>query len=61
MQDQAEGGELVILAFAVGLPDLAAVAVADLSAEAMAEFLDGELPVHPPPVAAVDRVDERER
>ena len=30
VEDQAERGELVFLAFAVGLPDLAAVAVADL-------------------------------
>ena len=33
VEDQAEGGELIFLAFAVGLPDLAAVAVADLAAE----------------------------
>jgi hypothetical protein len=30
VEDQAEGGELIFLAFAIGLPDLAAVAVADL-------------------------------
>ena len=30
VEDQAERGELVFLAFAVGLPDLAAVALADL-------------------------------
>jgi hypothetical protein len=52
--DQAEGGELNFLAFAIGLPDLAAVAVADLAAEAMAGFLPGELPAHPPLVAAVN-------
>src|ERR1035441_1537897 len=46
VEDQAEGGELMFLAFAVGLPDLAAVAVADLAAEAVAGFLHGELPVH---------------
>jgi hypothetical protein len=49
------------LAFAVALADLAAVAVADLAGEAVAGFLHGELPVHPPLVGAVDRVDEREQ
>jgi hypothetical protein len=29
VEDQAEGGDLVFLAFAIGLPDLAAVAVAE--------------------------------
>jgi hypothetical protein len=38
VEDQAEGGELNFLAFAIGLPDLAAVAVADLAAEAVAGF-----------------------
>ena len=61
VEDQAEGGELIFLAFAIGLPDLAAVAVADLAAEAVAGFLHGELPVHPPLVAAVNGVDEREQ
>jgi len=37
------------------------VAVADLAAEAVAGFLHGELPVHPPLVAAVNGVDEREQ
>jgi hypothetical protein len=61
VEDQAQGGELVFLAFAVGLADLAAVAVADLAGEAVAGFLHGELSVHPPLVGAVDRVDEREQ
>jgi hypothetical protein len=61
VEDQAEGGELIFLAFAIGLPDLAAVAVADLAGEAVAGFLHGELPVHPPLAAAVNGVDEREQ
>jgi hypothetical protein len=36
------------------------VAVADLAAEAVAGFLHGESPVHPPLVAVVNGVDERD-
>jgi hypothetical protein len=61
VEDQAERGELIFLAFAVGLPDLTAVAVADLSAQAVAGFLHGQLPVHAPLIGAVDRVDERQK
>jgi hypothetical protein len=60
VEDQAQGGELIFLAFAVGLSDLAAVAVADFPAESVPGFLHGQLPVHPPLVGAVDRVDERQ-
>jgi hypothetical protein len=37
------------------------VAVADPAAEAVAGFLHGELPVHPPLVAAVNGAGEREQ
>jgi hypothetical protein len=41
VEDQPEGGELVLLALAVRLPDLAAAAVADGAGEAVAGLLDG--------------------
>ena len=45
VEHQAERAELVFLAFAVALAELAAPAVADLAREPVAGLLDGELPV----------------
>jgi hypothetical protein len=42
---QAERGELVFLAFAVGLVDPAAVAVTDLAGQPMPGLLDSQMPV----------------
>ena len=43
VQDQPERAELFFLAFAVGLAELAAAAVADVAGEAMAAFAAVEL------------------
>jgi hypothetical protein len=43
VDDQAEGAELLFLAFAVGLAQLAAAAVADVAGEAVAAFAAVEL------------------
>jgi len=58
VQDQAERAELVLLPFAVGLAQLAALAVEDLAGQPVTGFLDGELPVHGAPVGLVGGVDE---
>jgi hypothetical protein len=43
VEDQAERAELVLLPFAVGLAELAALAVEDLAGQPVAGILDGEL------------------
>lgn len=61
VEDQTEGCELVLLALAVRLADLAPAAVADRAGEPVAGLPHGELPVHQPPVGVVDRVDHGEQ
>ena len=56
---RAEGGELIL--FAIGLPDLAAVAVADLAAGGGGILLHVSCRFIPPLVAAVNGLDEREQ
>ena len=57
--DEAEAAELVLLALAVALPELAALAVKDHAGEPMAAFVAVELGQDAPPVAFV--VDEAEQ
>jgi hypothetical protein len=58
VDDQAERAELFFLAFAVGLAQLAAAAVADVAGEAVAAFaaveLDEDAPPEPLVVAVVE-------
>ena len=61
VDDQAEGAELLFLAFAVGLAQLAAAAVADIAGEAVAAFaaveLDQDAAAEAFVVAVVEQVD----
>ena len=55
VEHQAERTELIPPACPVRLHDLPARAVADVAGELVAGLLDGELPVHLPPVGVIHR------
>ena len=59
IQYQTEGAELVLLAFAVALSELATLAVEDLAGEPVALLMDVDLGAHAAAIALV--VDDRKQ